>query len=297
MSLWLNIVSYFHKFFSIPSISAIDIIEMILIAVLFYYLIIWLKRTSAWTLVKGILVILVILLLASIFNFSTIVWIISNTINVGIIALIIIFQPELRHALEQLGQRIFLKNVAGIRNAGMRFSEETREEILKAVAEMSDMKTGALISIEENISLGEYARTGIELGAKVSSQLLVNIFVDKTPLHDGAVIIRNNKVVAATCYFPLSASRMLNKKYGTRHRAALGISEVSDAFTIIVSEETGTISLAVSGMLIEDVSQEELRNRLRSVQNDQPAFSWFDRFRKEGARDEVETDTEEVHNQ
>ena len=297
MTLWLNIVSYFHKYFSIPSISAIDIIEMILIAVLFYYLIIWLKRTSAWTLVKGILVILVILLLASIFNFSTIVWIISNALNVGIIALIIIFQPELRHALEQLGQRIFIKKMANLRNTGIRFSEETRDEILKAVAEMSKLKTGALISIEENISLGEYIRTGIELGAKVSSQLLLNIFVDKTPLHDGAVIIRNNKIVAATCYFPLSASRMLNKKYGTRHRAALGISEVSDAFTIIVSEETGAVSVAVSGMLIEDVDMAELRNRLSSVQNDQPAFSWFDRFRREGSAVEAETDTEEVHNQ
>ena len=134
-------------------------------------------------------------------------------------------------------------------------------------------------------------RTGIELGARVSSQLLLNIFIDKSPLHDGAVIIRNDNILAATCYFPLSASRMLNKKFGTRHRAALGVSEVSDAFTIVVSEETGAVSLAVSGMLIEGVSMDDLNNRLASVQNDSPAFSWFDRFRKE----ETKAANEEIH--
>ena len=297
MTLWNNIVSYFHEYFSIPSISAIDIIEMVLIAILFYYLMIWLKRTSAWTLVKGIMVILVILMLASIFNFSTIAWIISRTLSVGIIALIIIFQPELRRALEQLGQRILFRKVANLTGSGMRFSDDTLEAVVKAVGEMSKSKTGCLISIEQNISLGEYIHTGIELGAKVSYQLLLNIFIDKTPLHDGAVIISDDRIVAATCYFPLSASRMLNKKFGTRHRAALGVSEVSDAFTIVVSEETGAISIAVSGMLIEGIKLEELRTRLKSVQDDQPAINWFDRFRKGGNRNETPEVPEEVHNQ
>ena len=297
MTFWQNIVSYFHRYFSIPSISIIDIIEMVIIAVAFYYVIIWLKRTSAWTLAKGIIMILAILLLAYIFNFSTIVWILSNTISVGIIAILIIFQPELRRALEQLGGRLLFKKVMSINTVGERFSEKTLEEILKAVQEMSRNRTGALISIEQSISLGEYIRTGIELNAEISSQLLVNIFVDKTPLHDGAVIIRGDKIAAATCYFPLSASRVLNKKYGTRHRAALGISEVSDAFTIVVSEETGNISISVSGVLIENVEIGELRNRLTSVQNDQPAISWFDKFRKGDKADETAKDSPEVHHQ
>lgn len=297
MTVWQTIVSYFHKYFSIPSISIIDIIEMVIIAVLFYYVIIWLKRTSAWTLAKGIIMILVVLLLAYIFNFSTIVWILSNTISVGIIAIIIIFQPELRQALEQLGGRLLFKRIMSITTAGERFSDKTRDEIIRAVAEMSRMRTGALISIEQSISLGEYLHTGIELNADITSQLLVNIFIDKTPLHDGAVIIRNDKIAAATCYFPLSSTRLLNKKYGTRHRAALGISEVSDAFTIVVSEETGSVSLAISGVLIENVTMNELKNRLSFVQNDQPAISWFDKFRKGEKADELPKDSPEIHNQ
>ena len=297
MTFWQNIVSYFHKYFSIPSISVIDIIEMLLIAVLFYYVIIWLKRTSAWTLAKGIIVILVIMLLAYIFNFSTIVWILSKTISVGVIAILIIFQPELRRALEQLGGRFLFRKITNFNSIDERFSDETLEELLKAVAEMSDSRTGALITIEQSISLGEYIRTGIELDARISSQLLENIFIDKSPLHDGAVVIRGDKVVAATCYFPLSPTKNLNKKYGTRHRAALGISEVSDAFTIVVSEETGLVSLTVQSMIIEDITMDELRQRLTFVQNEQPAINWFDRFRKGVKKDEVPADSSEIHHQ
>ena len=297
MTFWLSIVSYFHKYFSIPSISVIDIIEMVIIAVLFYYMVIWLKRTSAWTLTKGIIVILVIMLFAYIFNFSTIVWILSKTIGVGVIAILIIFQPELRRALEQLGGRILFKKLSTINVTGERFSDRTLDELTRAVAEMSQQKTGALISIEQSVSLGEYIRTGIELNANISSQLLTNIFIDKSPLHDGAVVIRNEKIVAATCYFPLSSSRILNKKYGTRHRAALGVSEATDAFTVVVSEETGHISLAVQGVLIENVSLAELRNRLMSVQNDQPAISWFDRFRKGERADENTENSPKVRDQ
>ncbi len=295
MTFWRNIASYFHKYFSIPSISVIDIIEMIIIAVIFYYLIIWFKRTSAWTLVKGILVILVIMLLAQMFNFSTILWIITKTLNVGIIALIIIFQPELRRALEQLGKTFLFRQLAGIANTSeQKLSDSALEEIIRAVAELSRTKTGALISIEEKISLSEYEKTGIKLDADISSQLLLNIFIDKTPLHDGAVIIKDGKIAAATCYFPLSASRSLNKKYGTRHRAALGVSEVSDAFTIVVSEETGHISFTVSRMMIEDVTIDELRRRLKAVQDNHPATNWFDKFRKGTKTDEVQGDSSEV---
>lgn len=297
MTIWLNIVSYFHKYFSIPSVSVIDIIEMIIIAVLFYYLIIWLKKTSAWTLAKGIIVILVIMLLAYIFNFSTIVWILSKTISVGVIAILIIFQPELRRALEQLGGRFLFRKITSINNTGERFSNETLEQLVKAVSEMSSSHTGALITIEQSVSLGEYIHTGIELDARISSELLENIFIYKSPLHDGAAVVRGDKIAAATCYFPLSSSRNLNKKYGTRHRAALGISEVSDAFTIVVSEETGQIALTIQGMMIEDISLFELRKRLSSVQNEQPAISWFDRFRKGVKIDEVSEDSSEIHHQ
>ena len=283
MNLWQTIISYFHRYFSIPSISVIDIIEMLIIAFIFYYLIKWFKKTSAWTLFKGIIIVLIIMLLASIFNFSTILWIASKTISVGVIALIIIFQPELRRALEQLGRKRIFANMSGL-SGDERFSETTLKEIIKAVNEMSQEKIGALISIEENISLGEYERTGIMLNADISSELLLNIFQDKTPLHDGAVIIREDRLVAATCYLPLSASGKLNKKFGTRHRAALGVSEQTDAFTIVVSEETGSISIAVSGNLIEDLTINELENRLTAVKNRQLATNWFDRFKK-GARD------------
>lgn len=288
MTLLQNIVSYFHKYFSIPSVGAVDIIEIVLITVLFYYLIIWLKKTTAWTLAKGLLIILLIMVFADIFNFSTILWIISKTLSVGIIALVIIFQPELRRALEQLGRRSVFRRMSAFKSGEQKFTDDCLDEIVRAAAEMSNSKTGALISIEENTSLGEYARTGILLDADVSSQLLINIFIDKSPLHDGAVIIRDNKIVAATCYFPLSASRNLNKKYGTRHRAALGISELSDAFTIVVSEETGHISAAVSGVLLENITIQELKNRLKSVQNNQPATNWFDKFKKGGKSDEVQ---------
>ena len=277
MSVWDNIVSYFHKYFSIPSVSVIDIIEMVIIAVIFYYLIIWFKRTSAWTLFKGIIIVLIIMLLASIFYFSTILWIGSNTLSVGVIALIIIFQPELRTALQQLGRRrIFINNT----DSAQRFSDDALNEILKAVSDLSASKTGAIITIEQNNSLFEYQATGIAIDAVISSQLLENIFEDKTPLHDGAVIIKDGKIASATCYLPLSSSRSLNKKYGTRHRAALGVSEVTDAFSIVISEETGNVAITLTGNFIEDVTPIDLKNRLYAVQNRQLAINWFDRFRK-----------------
>ncbi len=267
MSFWENIVSYFHKYFSLTTITVIDVIEIIIISILFYYLMSWFKKTSAWTLFKGIVTILIVVLLAAIFNFNTILWIASKTLSVGVIALIIIFQPELRRALEQLGKRsIFHGLLSGSAAKKQLFSEKTLGETLEAVADLSRNRTGALICFETEVGLDEYVHTGIELDSVVSSQLLENIFEDKTPLHDGAVIIRDDRIVAATCYLPMSKSTAINKKYGTRHRAGLGLSEVTDAFTIIVSEETGHISLAVGGELIENVDFGELKKRLVDVQ-------------------------------
>lgn len=285
MSFWENIVSYFHKYFSLTTINAIDVIEIIIIAILFYYLIIWFKKTRAWTLFKGIVMILIVVLLAAIFNFNTILWIASKTLSVGVIALIIIFQPELRRALEQLGRRsIFHGLLSGSSSKKELFSEKTLEETLEAVADLSRCRTGALICFESEVGLDEYVHTGIELDSVVSSQLLENIFEDKTPLHDGAVIIRDDRIVAATCYLPMSNSTSINKKYGTRHRAGLGLSEVTDAFTIIVSEETGNISLAVGGELIENVDFGELKKRLVEVQAVKLKTGLLQRLRK-GAGD------------
>ncbi len=287
MSFWDNIVSYFHKYLSLTSFTVIDAIEIVLIAILFYYLMIWFKKTRAWALFKGIIIILIIILLAAIFNFNTIVWIASRTLSVGIIGLFIIFQPELRRALEQIGQRkIFRGLFSGDKGKNIRFSDHTLDEILRAISNLSRNKIGALICIEAGVGLGEYENSGIEIDATVSSQLLENIFEYKTPLHDGAVLIRNDRIVAATCYLPLSSNYSLNKKYGTRHRAALGLSETCDAFTIIVSEETGEIAVALGGQLYEDLEVTELKEKLLDAQR--PASSKIVEKIKKGVQDKDE---------
>jgi diadenylate cyclase len=219
---------------------------------------------------KGIIFLLVFILFASIFEMNTILWIASKTINVGIIAVIIIFQPELRKALEQLGRKNILTTLFPIdsqRNVDERFSDKTVNEIARAVFEMGSVRTGALIVIERDINLSEYENTGIEVDSLVTSQLLINIFEHNTPLHDGAVIIRGNRIAAATCYLPLSDNMGLSKELGTRHRAGVGISEVSDSMTIIVSEETGKVSIAMGGELTRNVDSEYLRSKLFNLQN------------------------------
>lgn len=267
-----NIISTFSDFFKtiyFPHVHITDIVEILVITVVVYYVMIWFKNSRAWTLFKGIFVLAIFWMIAGVFQLNTILWIFRNTISVGIIALIIIFQPELRKALEQLGQRNFitglLDNTSGERKE--RFTGKTANELVKATFEMAKYKTGALIVIEQNVPLGEYERTGIPIDAAVSSQLLVNIFEHNTPLHDGAVIVRNNRILAATCYLPLSDNMDINKELGTRHRAAIGISEVSDSMTIIVSEETGDVSVAVAGQIYRGLDQEGLRKKLSNIQN------------------------------
>ncbi|MBQ8982567.1 MAG: diadenylate cyclase CdaA [Lachnospiraceae bacterium] len=246
-----------------------DIVEILLISVVVYYVTIWFKNSRAWTLFKGIFVLAIFWLVAGIFRWNTILWIFRNTISVGIIALIIIFQPELRKALEQLGQKNFITGLIDNTSSERkeRFTLKTANELVKAAFEMAKYKTGALIVIEQNVPLGEYERTGIPIDATVSSQLLVNIFEHNTPLHDGAVIVRNNRILAATCYLPLSDNMDINKELGTRHRAAIGISEVSDSITIIVSEETGDVSVASAGQIYRGLDQDGLRKRLSGLQN------------------------------
>lgn len=266
-----TLVSIRENYFSwidFPRISVTDIIEIIIIAFLVYHVLLWVKNTRAWNLFKGILIILVFVLIAAVFQMNTILWLAENVISVGLIALVIIFQPELRRALEELGRRNFVLSLFSFGNDQTeRFSDKTITELVKASYEMGKVKTGALIVIENDVSLTEYERTGIPVDGLVTSQLLLNIFEKNTPLHDGAIIVRGDRVVSATCYLPLSDNMELSKELGTRHRAAVGISEVSDSLTIVVSEETGKISLAMDHRLYRNVDPDFLRGKLEFLQS------------------------------
>ena len=257
---------------SLPSIGIIDVIEIGLISFLVYQVMVWVKYTRAYTLLKGILFVLLFLLIAYIFKMNTILWIVANLADVMIIAVVVIFQQELRRALEQLGKKNFMSKIFAF-DAGKevkeRFTDKTVNEIIKACFDMSEVKTGALIVIEQENMLREYERTGITVDAVLTSQLLINIFEHNTPLHDGAVIVRNNRIAAATCYLPLSDNMELSKQLGTRHRAGVGISEATDSLTIIVSEETGKVSVAENGRLISNVNSNTLRKILVKAQNKQ----------------------------
>ena len=257
---------------SLPAIGIIDVIEIGLISFLVYQVMVWVKYTRAYTLLKGILFVLLFLLIAYIFKMNTILWIVANLADVMIIAVVVIFQQELRRALEQLGKKNFMSKIFAF-DAGKevkeRFTDKTVNEIIKACFDMSEVKTGALIVIEQENMLREYERTGITVDAVLTSQLLINIFEHNTPLHDGAVIVRNNRIAAATCYLPLSDNMELSKQLGTRHRAGVGISEATDSLTIIVSEETGKVSVAENGRLISNVNSNTLRKILVKAQNKQ----------------------------
>ena len=236
-------------------------IEVLVITFILYHVLVWIKSTRAWSLMKGIIVLLSFVLIAALFQMNTILWLAEKTLNVGIIALIVVFQPELRKALESLGRRNILKPfflVDTSHKNEAKFSEKTKHDLVRACYEMGAAKTGALIVIENEESLDEYERTGIELDSVVSAQLLLNIFEKNTPLHDGAVIVHGDRITAATCYLPLSDSMIISKELGTRHRAALGVSETTDSFTIIVSEETGAVSVAKRGKLERDLKPDQL---------------------------------------
>ncbi len=259
-----------YRFLIAPQkIRLTDIVEILLITFLLYHVLVWIKGTRAWMLFKGIVVILLFILVASVFQMNTILWLASRTVDVALMALAVIFQPELRKALDQLGRKKF---VTALFDFGMmqdtgRFSDRTINELVKASFEMGKVKTGALIVVEQDIVLTEYERTGIALDSLLTSQLLINIFEKNTPLHDGAIIVRGDRVVSATCYLPLSDSMAISKELGTRHRAAIGISEVSDSLTIIVSEETGAVSVAKTGRIFRNLDQDGLREHLKVIQN------------------------------
>ncbi len=266
----LNYLRTYFDWFYIPNVTTTDVVEIIIIAVLVYHIMRWFQKTRAWSLIKGIAVVLVFAIFALAFRLDTILWILENTINVGIIAVIIIFQPEFRRALEQLGRSNLISSLLNMddSNGASKLDRKVLNEITKAAYAMSEVKTGALIVIEQDVRLGEYERTGITIDAEVSSQLLVNIFEHNTPLHDGAVLIRDNRIASATCYLPLSDNMDISKALGTRHRAAIGISEVSDSITVIVSEETGAVSLAHNGMIVRNVSKEKFLDKLQELRKE-----------------------------
>lgn len=252
------------------SFSATDIVEILILAWLVYHILNWIKTSHAWTLLRGILIIAAALAAIYLLQMDTLIYIIQQGMSIVIITLVVVFQPELRKVLENLGEREILNHsflFGQSRNTIGRFSDRTVDELVRACVEMSAERTGALIVIEQNENLHEYERTGIEIDALVTSQLLINIFEHNTPLHDGAVIVRGDRVTAATCYLPLSDNKSLSKALGTRHRAGVGVSEMTDSFTIIVSEETGGISAAYKGELQRNITEKVLRDRLVELQN------------------------------
>ena len=246
----------------VPKITKTNVLEIVILAFVIYEIMVWIKNTRAWTLLKGIVVILVFAVMAWILKLYTILWILEKTALIATTAIVIIFQPELRKALEQLGSKNLISGIfsfEGNRPSDSAFTEKTISELVRASVELAKAKTGALMVIEREVSLKDIERTGIEIDGLVTSQLLINIFEHNTPLHDGAIIIRGNRVTSATCYLPLSDNLSISKDLGTRHRAALGISENTDSLTVVVSEETGRVSLAEGGSLRRINSPEELK--------------------------------------
>lgn len=248
-----------------PEIGILDLLDILMVAFIVYKILNWVKETRAWTLFKGLVVFFVFYAFATLLQLNTIHWILSKTLSVGIIAFVILFQPELRKALEQLGNGKIIRNMFKFEIQDEEDGDDVKtiDEIVTAAKKMASVKTGALILVERDVPLGDHIRTGIPVDGLVTSQLLINIFEHNTPLHDGAVVIKNNRVAAAACFLPLTENKV-SMELGTRHRAAIGASEVSDADIIVVSEETGYISLARSGVIYRNITPDELKRMLNA---------------------------------
>ncbi|MER2088163.1 MAG: diadenylate cyclase CdaA [Sporosarcina sp.] len=278
MPIWQDLIDFS------PVAALINIVDVLLVWFVFYKLITIIKGTKAVQLLKGIFVIVIVRILTDVFGLDTLRFLMDQVLPFGFLAIIIIFQPELRRALEQLGRgRLFART-------NMQEEEERErliDAIMKSVSYMAKRRIGALISIERETGLSEYIETGTHMDSTITSELLINVFIPNTPLHDGAVIIQRNRIAAAGCYLPLSESPFISKELGTRHRAALGISEVTDAVTIIVSEETGAVSITANGDIDRNLDMQEFEARLRRVwfgsatdRKDSSIWNW--RGRKNG---------------
>lgn len=260
-----NIDSFWQGFVSLASnVNIPDIVDIAIVTYIFYKVYTFIKDTRAEQVLKGMLFLLVATKVSEIFNLHTLYWMLENTLTVGLIAVLIIFQPELRSGLEYIGRTKF--TLLGKNNYTISEDELKKdiEEIVECLYSLSRQKIGALIIMERDTRIGEVINTGTIIDAEISRQLLINIFIPNTPLHDGAVVIRDGKVKAAACFLPLTESKDLSKDLGTRHRAAIGVSEISDCLSLIVSEETGAVSIAKSGKLYRNMTKERLTNILRS---------------------------------
>ena len=256
-----NIVEYIKSLQTNPFELVTLIIDITIVIFLMYCFFKIVRGSRAWQLIKGIALLIIATWMSGLFNLKILNWILTGIMNLGVIAIIVIFQPELRRALEQLGTNKLTQFF------GIDLSTKTKEDIYKVViaaTELSKAKTGALIVLERDIKIQDIIATGIPMNAEVSPQLLVNIFEPKTPLHDGAVVISGNKIAAAACVLPLADDKDIAKELGTRHRAAIGISKESDSIVVVVSEETGKISVAKDGTLIADVREDVLKKILIS---------------------------------
>lgn len=254
MDAWLTVITSFN--FK-------DVIDILFVAFVLYFLLLLVRGTRAVQLLKGVIIIILVTVIASILHLSASSWLLNRIIQIGMIAIPIVFQPELRRALEQLGRGGFWQ--VSLSGQGTDEDDQTINEIVKASQVLAKAKIGALIVVERRTGLTEYIETGTAIEGKVSSELFINLFIPNTPLHDGAVIVRRNLIVAAGCFLPLTENRRLDKQLGTRHRAALGISEQSDGIAIVVSEETGRISVGVDGVLHRNLDEQGLKELLRTL--------------------------------
>lgn len=272
----------------IPKIYLGDIIQILILAFIIYNAVIYIKNTQAWTLFKGIIVLLLVSLVIKLLNFNVLFWIISRSFTVLLLMAVVVFQPELRSALDKIGRKKFSKVIfSKVEDYDSSVDENSINEIVDACYKMSSTKTGALIVIEKEVPLNEFVKTGILLDAKISSQLILNTFEHNTPLHDGAMIIRNNRIIAATCYLPLSQNPNIDKDFGTRHRASVGVTEVTDAVCIAISEETGKVSVAISGKLYNNLNKDKLIEILSSnIVNENQEVNIRFKFIKEFFRNE-----------
>ena len=256
----LSNLQYWYSLFSSPWSIVINIIDIALVAWILFYFTKAIAGTKIMILVRGVLIFVLAQILANAIGLTTVSWLINQVITYGVIAAVVIFTPEIRTGLERLGRATNLFSTAPISS-----EERMVQAFVKAVDYMSPRKIGALVAIQGSRTLQEYIATGIPLDADVSGELLINIFIPNTPLHDGAVIVRDNKIAVSCAYLPLTENTGISKEFGTRHRAAIGLSEVSDALTFVVSEETGGISITHNGVFKHDLTLEEFEAELRKV--------------------------------
>ncbi len=261
-----NLKNSLYVFTTLNSVEWVTtLVEVSIIAFVIYKILTWVKNTRAWALLRGIAVVGIFVLFAQLFNLNVIVFILQKSVIPALLSLIIVFQDDIRSGLEHLGRQKFVTRLLPEIKLSKTISKESVQEIAEASFAMAKVKTGALMVIEQNVSLEEHERTGININGEVSRQLLINIFEKNTPLHDGAVLIVGDVIKAATCYLPLSRNHSISKDLGTRHRAALGISEVSDSITVVVSEETGHVSVCHGGSLKTMNDEKELLKELMDL--------------------------------